>query len=65
MREPKDYINPYPRYASADGTKFLLLRTWCPNEEPDAWVEYENITTGQVYTCRQEAFLNRYTPLAD
>jgi hypothetical protein len=53
------------RYASADRREFLLLRTWCSNEEPDAWVEYTDTTSGQYYTCRLEAFLSRFSPLVD
>jgi hypothetical protein len=31
-----------------------------PNEEPDLWIEYENVATDQIYTCRLEAFLARF-----
>jgi len=53
-------LTTYPRYQGAD-TVVELLREWCPNEEPDTWVEFRNVRTQQVYTCRKEAFLARYT----
>jgi len=54
----------YPRYQGANVT-VELLREWCPNEEPDTWVEYKNTVTGQLYTCRKEAFLARYAPISN
>jgi len=53
------------RYTGTDRREFLVICTWSPNEEPDTWVEYKNKATGQVYTCRLEAFLGRFSPLVD
>jgi len=49
-------------YRSTDGTTFELMNTYCPNEEGDPWVTYQNVDTKQEYTCRKEAFLSRFTP---
>jgi len=53
----------YPRYQGND-VVVELLREWCPNEEPDTWVEFRRIDTGQILTCRREAFLSRYSRTA-
>ena len=58
-------IEQVKRWSDAYGHEFTLLRVWCPNEEPDAWAEYINSDTGQVYTCRMEAFRTRFNPLPD
>ena len=51
----------YPRYTSMD-VLVEVIREWCPNEEPDTWVEFRRIDTQALYTCRKEAFLSRYRP---
>jgi hypothetical protein len=51
----------YPRYKAAD-VVVELLREWCPNEEPDVWVEFRRVDTQSLHTCRKEAFLSRYSP---
>jgi hypothetical protein len=33
--------------------------------EDDAWVSYTNVKTLQEYSCRLEAFRQRFQPLAD
>ena len=48
-------------YGDAQGNEFVILAVYNPNEEPDAWVRYENIQTEQEYTCRLEAFQSRFT----
>lgn len=52
-------------WGTPDGHKFTLLAAYNPNEEDDTWVEYQNNVTGQTYTCRMEAFVNRFHPLPD
>lgn len=46
-------------YTTPNGTTFIIIAEYCPNEDNDAWVEYENVRTGQRYTARKEAFLAR------
>lgn len=50
-----------------------INETWLSNEfreflitglklvDGDPWVEYKNASTGQMYSCRQEAFLARFS----
>jgi len=45
---------------TGSSTVFRELARYNPNEEQDLWIEYENITTKQIYTCRLEAFLARF-----
>jgi hypothetical protein len=51
------------RYSSTDGTVFELLETW--TQDDDTWVKYQNAKTGQEYSCREEAFLNRFYIILD
>jgi hypothetical protein len=53
------------RYSSADGQEFKLIDVWVQEPESDIWVKYQNIKTQQEYTCREEAFLERFYPMAD
>ena len=32
-------------------------------KDGDPWVSYINIKTNESYSCRQEAFLSRFSPL--
>jgi len=48
-------------WSSHTGQLFECLAEWAPNDESDVWVKYRNITTGQEYECRREAFLARFT----
>jgi len=48
-----------------NGLRMELIAVFNPNEEDDPWVEFMNVNTQQRYTCRQEAFLARYTPRVD
>lgn len=48
-------------YRDAHGNEFVILAVYNHNEEPDAWVRYENIQTEQEYSCRLEAFQSRFT----
>jgi hypothetical protein len=55
------------RYWTDDtGRKFELLNVYSPREDiEDQWVEYQNRTTGDTYSCREEAFRARFRPLPD
>jgi hypothetical protein len=46
-------------FSTACGKEFEIIAEYCPNEEDDVWVEYENIKTLQRYTCRKAALLER------
>ena len=46
-------------------TVFRELARYNPNEEDDLWIEYENVDTKQIYTCRLEAFLARFRSMPD
>jgi len=61
----RTYKQELRRWASTDNTVFEVIATYNPNEEQDPWVKYRNVATGQEYTCRQEAFESRFSPLAD
>jgi len=50
-------------YGSVDGKVFKVVAIYNPNEENDPWVEFINTDTEQKYSCRQEAFLLRYSLL--
>ena len=50
-------------YSGTDSKEFRVLAITYPNEEPDAWIEYVNTQTGQVYSTRLEAFTSRFHPL--
>ena len=45
---------------TAGEAQVRVLAVYCPNEEQDPWVEFENVNTLARYSCRQEAFLARY-----
>ena len=53
------------RYAGNDRTEFKVVATYVPNEDNDTWIEYVNVVTEQKYTCRLEAFLNRFHPIVN
>lgn len=50
-------------YSGNNGSTFKIKAIFNPNEENDPWVEYFNTDTLQEYSCRQEAFLLRFSPL--
>jgi len=52
-----------PSYWISGQVRVQVIARFNPNEEQDPWVEFENMTTGQRYTCRQEAFEARYQPI--
>lgn len=49
-------------WSDGKGSDFRVQALFNPNEEPDPHVEYINVQTGQVYTCRLPAFKARFTP---
>lgn len=49
------------RYTTSDSRHFQITRLYEVSNDP--WVEYTN--TSQSYTCRLEAFLARFSPIAD
>jgi hypothetical protein len=53
------------RFSDSKGTIFKVIAKYNPNEENDPWVKYKNESSGQEYSCRLEAFLSRFSPLAD
>jgi len=63
MSLPKS-MNKY--WAGMDSRQeFEVMAVWNPNEEPDPWVRYRDITTDREYTCRLEAFEARFRPCPD
>lgn len=50
-------------YGSAEGKVFKITAIYNPTEEDDPWVKYVNTDTLQEYSCRQEAFLARFSQL--
>lgn len=48
-------------YSAGHGTYFQI--TGLELKDNDPWVTYINTDTKQEYTCRQEAFLARFSPL--
>jgi hypothetical protein len=57
--------NKHRYWTDSTGRRFELLSAWSPKEDGDIWVEYQNRTTGDTYTAREEAFRLRFTPLPD
>lgn len=49
------------RYSSADGRVFTITGVW--TEESGVWVKYTN--ADNIYTCRFEAFQDRFHLLLD
>jgi hypothetical protein len=49
-------------YTTQNRDQFLVLEHY--DLEGDPWVRYINTQTEQEYTCRLEAFLQRFSPLA-
>ena len=56
---------PFTRFTGKDRQTFKVTSVYCPNEENDTWVTYHNEETLQEYTCRQEAFLARFSPIVE
>ena len=56
-------MNVNDLYRATGSKTFKVIAIFNPNEESDPWVEYINIDTQQVYSCRQEAFLSRFSLL--
>lgn len=49
------------RWTDGKGNYFKVKAVYNPNEEQGPWVQYHNTLTGQDYSCRVEAFVNRFT----
>jgi hypothetical protein len=49
--------------ATGSGEVFRERARYNPNEEEDVWIEYENVRTNEIYTCRLEAFASRFRSL--
>jgi len=49
-------------YTSYNRDQFEVIEHYLKDQDP--WVRYRNTQTGQEYTCRQEAFLQRFCLLA-
>lgn len=47
----------------SDGKASVFSITGLELKDSDPWVSYINTQTGQSYSCRQEAFLSRFSPL--
>ena len=52
-------MKPSELYASTDRKVFKVLELYTHNQDP--WVRYTNTLTLKEYTCRQEAFLARFS----
>ena len=48
-------------YTDGKGHNFAITGTSLKDTDP--WVTYKNTQTDQEYSCRQEAFLSRFSPL--
>lgn len=46
-----------------DGRGNTFVITGLEIKDKDPWVRYQNQKTEQEYSCRQEAFLLRFSPL--
>jgi hypothetical protein len=57
----KDLPKPGSVYRGTDSEEFEIKALYTPNEDPDAWVSYTSRRTQVEYSCRLEAFLNRFT----
>lgn len=59
-------VKPNERYMGSNFTaSFKVLTVYVPNEDNDTWVEYEQESTKQRYSCRMEAFYSRFTRIVD
>jgi len=51
----------YDLFTDGRGRNFTI--TGITSKDNDPWVTYTNTQTKQEYSCRQEAFLSRFSPL--
>lgn len=49
-------------WTDGQGKEFEIVKL--DNNSDDTWVEYINVKTGQEYSCRLEAFKDRFFPVA-
>ena len=54
---------PVVRWTGSDGHVFELKSTYL--QDNSTWVTYTSTRTHKEYTCLQEAFEARFTPLVD
>jgi hypothetical protein len=52
-------------YTSYEGNVFKIKGVYTKDDENDPWVDYVNVKTLQEYSCRQAAFLSRFSRLPD
>lgn len=52
-------------YTSYNGHIFKIKAVYNKEEVNDPWVDYVNTKTLQEYSCRQEAFLSRFSLLPE
>ncbi len=50
-------------YTSNDYRRFRIVNSYVKDQDP--WVEYQDTDTRRVYSCRQEAFLQRFSLLVN
>jgi hypothetical protein len=56
-------INVNTLWHAADYVMFKVVETFQVSNDP--WVKYVNCLTQQEYTCRQEAFMSRFSPFTN
>ncbi len=52
-------------YSGTEGKVFKITAVFNKDNTNDPWVAYINVRTLQEYSCRQEAFLSRFTILPE
>lgn len=52
-------MKPGEHYSGYDHKIFEVQELYIHEQDP--WVRYTNTQTGQEYTCRQQAFLQRFS----
>ncbi len=61
----KTIIKEHSKWSSVDGKAFVVLHT-VEAEDGHVWVHYRSDSgTLQEYSCYQESFLSRFTPLPE
>jgi len=58
MKDTMQQVKIESTWTSVDKTFRVTDRKMAPT---GVWIFYENITTGQKYSCLEDAFLNRFT----
>lgn len=66
MQTTSTLVKLNERYVGSNYTTcFKVLAVYVPNEDNDTWVEYEQESTKQRFSCRMEAFFSRFTRIVD